>query len=153
MDFENSYPKTSLLEIQALSNELELQLPKEYIDFLLKFNGGQPTKNQFTKQNSDGELLFDFDINVLFGIGRNDTRFDLLTMFSIYCDSISEELLPIGGDGIGNVICIGVDGAQKGGVFIWWKDKQVDEGANPDYQNVDLIASSFTDFLAGFSVS
>ncbi|PAY01126.1 hypothetical protein CKO50_11990 [Pseudoalteromonas sp. HM-SA03] len=153
MDFENSYPKTSLLEIQALSNELELQLPKEYIDFLLKFNGGQPNKNQFTKQNSDGELLFDFDINVLFGIGRNDTRFDLLTMFSIYCDSIPEELLPIGGDGIGNVICIGVDGAQKGGVFIWWKDKQVDEGANPDYQNVDLIASSFTDFLTGFSVT
>lgn len=41
MNFENSYPKISLLEIQALSNELELQLPKEYIDFLLKFNGGQ----------------------------------------------------------------------------------------------------------------
>lgn len=136
MELQDSYSKITQIDIDTLCNELEVQLPKNYADFLLQHNGGQPKESHFSKKDSDGELKFDFDLNVFFGIGGNDTSFDILTMFSIYCDRIPEELLPIGDDGVGDIICIGVDGDSYGKVFIWWKSGQVDEGDEPNFEGV-----------------
>ena len=150
MELQDSYSEISKNEIDTLCSDLEIQLPKDYVDFLLKHNGGQPTQNHFLKKDSNDEPLFDFNLNVFFGLGENDTSYDILTMFSIYCDRMPEELLPIGDDGVGNIICIGIHGAHYGKVFMWWKSGQVDEGDEPNFENVELIEDSFEKFVQGF---
>jgi len=131
----------------VLSEKLEMKLPNSYSQFLLCSNGGQPKRNHFLKKNINDTFSFDFFLNVFYGIGGNDTSYDLLTMFSIHCESIPDELLPIGDDGIGNIVCIGVDGKYYGKIFMWWEDAQVEE---PNFENVELIAVSFKEFLEGF---
>lgn len=150
MELQNSYSQISKIDIDTLCDELEIRLPSDYVDFLLHHNGGQLTQNHFSKKDSNGESIFDFHLNVFFGIGGNDTSYDLLTMYSIYCDRIPEELLPIGDDGVGNIICVGVEGGYAGNIFMWWKSGQVDEGEEPNFENVDLIDESFEDFIKGF---
>ena len=94
--------------------------------------------------------IFDFYLNVLFGIGGQDTSFDIVTMYALYCDRIPQELLPIGDDGVGNIICIGVEGEFIGKVFIWWENGEVNDGEEPTFENIDLIDDSFDFFMQRF---
>lgn len=150
MELQNSYCQISQIDINTLCDELEIKLPSDYVEFLLRHNGGQPKQNHFSKKDPRGESNFDFYLNVFFGIGGDDTSYDIVTMYSIYCDRIPEELLPIGDDGVGNIICIGIERDFNGKVFMWWKSGQVDEGEEPNFENVDLIDESFGDFIKGF---
>ncbi len=150
MKLQDSYDDIVVSDIDVLCGELEVQLPKDYVEFLLRNNGGQPEKNHYSKSGASGVVSFDFDLNVFYGIGGNDTSFDILTMYSIYCDKIPEELLPIGDDGVGNIICIGIEDEYRGKVYMWWKRGQVDEGEEPSFENIDLIDGSLNEFLSRF---
>lgn len=146
MEILDSYPKISKSEIEHLNTRLNIKLPDDYSDFLLKHNGGQPKLNHF--KNSISGKLFDFDVVTLYGIGpKGQTGKDILTMFVLLCESIPGELLPIGSDGGGNEICLGIKSEFYNKVYIWWEDYQVDEGETPTFDNVELIASSFSEFL------
>lgn len=151
MKLLNGYKNITEKDIQDLCGELEVILPDSYAKFLLTNNGGQPEENHFSKKDIDGNIQFDFDLNAFYGIGGNDTGLDILTMFALNCERIPEELLPIGNDGIDNVICMGIEPEYLGKIYIWWKDGQVDEGDTPNFENIDLIENSFDDFLKGFN--
>lgn len=69
-----------------------------------------------------------------------------MTMYAIYCDEINEKLLPIGDDGVGNIICIGIDGDVYGKVFIWWRDGGMK--CDTDLGNIALIDDSFSMFIS-----
>lgn len=132
-----------LAEIRSFENEFDITLPDEYVSFLEKNNGGQPDANHFKNE------LFDFFVNVFYGFGGEDTSFDVETMYAIYADRIPDGLIPIADDGVGNLICIGTTGDIFGKIFIWWRDKAVDEGEKPDFSNISLVADSFEEFLEG----
>jgi hypothetical protein len=87
---------------------------------------------------------------VFFGMDANDTNYDILTMHSIYYDLIPEDHLSIGDDGAGDTILISIDGDHFGKVFIWCKHGQVDEGDEPNFENLDLISETFGDFIDDF---
>jgi hypothetical protein len=53
-------------------------------------------------------------------------------------------LLPVAGDGSGNLICLSFEGANKGAVYFWDHDE---EHSPPTYENVYLIAETFEKFL------
>lgn len=150
MKLINSYKQISRSDIQLLSDKYGVFLPEEYAAFLLRHNGGRPEPRRYIKTGPKGEIYFDFEINVFFGIGKDDTSYDILTMFDIYCERIPEELLPIAHDGISNIICIGVDKQYLGKIYIWWADKEVDEGEEPNFDNITLMETSFSDFVNGF---
>ncbi|AEN89344.1 hypothetical protein BMWSH_2462 [Priestia megaterium WSH-002] len=40
-------PKVSLQDIKQFEQEYELTLPKQYVDFLLEYNGGFPQESNF----------------------------------------------------------------------------------------------------------
>ncbi len=149
MEIRSFYKNLTENDIQNFCNKIEIQLPKEYINFLLKNNGGQPKSNHFEKNDSSGSVEYSFYINSFYGIGgAEDTSGELMTMFA-FSDGIPDELLPIADDGISNTICLGVDGEYFGKVFIWWKDGEVDEDEKPTFDNVDLVTDSFDEFING----
>jgi hypothetical protein len=58
---------------------------------------------------------------------------------------MASDLLPIGSDGSGNVICMALSGSDEGSVYFWnWYE----ETAPPSYDNLYLVAESFDRFLA-----
>ena len=59
---------------------------------------------------------------------------------SMFEDRISRNFLVIGCDPGGNQICLSAAGEDSGKVYFWDHEDEVDEGEEPDYENVYLIA-------------
>lgn len=146
MIVNGSYSKLYQRDIDLLNHKLGLNLPSEYADFLLTHNGGRPDKNRFKLRKIRAAL--DFYVMSLYGLGqKGETGQDLLTMYSFTCESIPHELIAIGSNGIGNLICLGISGEYYGKVYYWYKDGEVGQDETPTFDNIELIAKSFAEFL------
>jgi hypothetical protein len=55
--------------------------------------------------------------------------------------------LPLAVDPGGNLICLVISGTNTGKVYFWDHEEEVEEGQQPGYSNVYLIANSFNEFL------
>ncbi len=53
----------------------------------------------------------------------------------------------------GNQICLGVSGAHTGKIFLWdhEAEEEVEAGQAPRWNNVELLAASLGDLLAGLT--
>ncbi len=141
-------PATNLESIALLEHDLKINLPPDYIKHLLTYNGGRPEKDSFDffedgkDQSSNISKFF-----ALYESEYNNLKKEVL----IYKNRIPKELIPIGGDGCGNNICLGIIGEQYNKVYFWDHDmewyKLTDGGTEPYYNNLYLIANSFEGFI------
>ncbi len=144
MEISGSFEKITQREIETVNERLKIVLPIDYSEFILKHNGGTPKRNRFIHE-SDSNL--DFHVHFL-GIGtKGQTSNDLLTVYAFTFEEVPEQILPIGDNGIGDLICIGVKEEYYGKVYYWYKDDRVEEGETPTFDNVELLTNSFQDFL------
>jgi hypothetical protein len=85
------------------------------------------------------------NLRYLFGIAGEE-KLSIASFIEIYAGRIPDNFLAIGGDDLGNLICLSVKGEDFGKVYFWNRDWEVVEGI-PDYSNVTLVADSFSQFL------
>jgi hypothetical protein len=128
--------------LQALEQYWGFGLPKDYKNFLLKFNGGVPNKNYFYFKDSD----FGSQVDYFFGV-KKDENFNLLMNIKMYEERIPQNFIPIADDPGGNLVLISVKGPDRGKVYFWDHEMEADEGEKPDYSNLTLIADSFDEFI------
>jgi hypothetical protein len=131
-------------DVEKLEELLETKLPTEYKCFLLSNGGGQPLNNIFRKYKGE-KMIQEFSIDVLFGIDDKETAGDIFSNRAIFPDRIPSDLLTIGTDGIGNMICIGIGSDNNGKIYIWY-DKERDLNEPVSYRDVKQIADDFDDF-------
>jgi hypothetical protein len=149
MKINNSLPPISLTDLQQANASLGFDIPESYCSFLLESNGGQPDPNYFIKLNEKGEIIIDLSINVFWGINLSDTKLDLVAKQALLSDRIPNDLLPIGDDGIGNKICLGIKEYNKGKVYMWWHDDEADISESPSHENVSFVCDTFEQLLNG----
>lgn len=131
-------------DVEKLEELLGTKLPSEYKYFLLSSGGGQPLNNVFRKFEFE-KVIQEFPIDILFGIDDNEVAGDIFSNRAIYSDRIPSDLLTIGNDGIGNMICIGIGRDNNGKIFIWYdKERELNEPIS--YRDIKLIADDFNDF-------
>jgi hypothetical protein len=131
-------------EIIDLETELHHSLPIDYAEFLRNYNGGTPHRNIFPIR---GYSLYDEGVLAFFfGTKRGETT-DVLTVFRMSENRVPQELLPIGADVFGNLICLTVAGPNRGKVYWWFHEEEADEKEPPTYDNIYFVANSFTDLL------
>lgn len=129
-------PKISLQDIKQFEQEYEVTLPKQYVDFLLEYNGGFPQKSNFKLPDDEGESL----VNKFYGIG--DMKSNLGKVFVVLEGEIPEDFISIGNDPGGNEILLGVNGEYQGKVYFWIHDIEPDE-----MDNMFILAGNFTEFF------
>lgn len=131
-------------EIIDLENQLAVSLPPDYTAFLREYNGGFPQPNVFTIKgfslDNRGVLAF------FFGVEQGEPL-DLADNKSIFRNRVPPELLPVGADVFGNLICLAVSGPNRGKVYWWFHEEEADEGEPPTYDNIYFVADSFSDLL------
>lgn len=131
--------------LKEFEHKFEMTLPNDYRDFLLTYNGGYPEPDGFWIQGMDGNGSL---VDRFLGIhgGEHD---NLLGYLEIYKERIPPNFLPIAHDPGGNLICMSVEGEDKGKIYFWDHEEEADpdQGETAGYQNVYLIADSFTDFF------
>jgi hypothetical protein len=145
MEIRNSYPKLSTKKILEKFSLYGLTPPKEYTNFLEKYNGGYPEVECEYVDKEDDEYTIPLDC--FYGISDTDTSISIFARRGFLSGSLPNQLLPIAGDGIGNEICLGVEGEFFGKVYFWNKDGEAQSQEELNFSNVELITDSFDLFL------
>lgn len=129
--------------LKALEQLWGFQLPKDYRRFLLKYNGGRSEKSYFNFPDipEGGSVVHTF-----FGIYKSEND-NLLQRIIDIGDRYPSDSFPIADDVFGNRICLIVKGRNRGQVYFWDHEMETHEGEDPNYDNMTLIAESFTEFI------
>ena len=157
-------------ELRMIEQQIGVALPEEYRDFLAmhgasSFRGAspdnpwivfRPVKPLPASISSTGDGLLD----VLYGSAQmGNEAVSLLARIRFYAGRLPLNMIPIGDDGIGNQILLGVKGKERGKVYFW--DQQNEPPDEDDYfedyrtrmpdeirfRNLHPVADSFGDFL------
>lgn len=130
-------------QVSDLEKVISCNLPEDYREFLITYNGGQPNPNVIDISDSD---FICTDVQIIFGIEReiktSTLEYNLSFMYEI--DGISDfiankKLLPIACDSGGNLY------------FLYIVNSEIAKVIYCDMQNYEYVfydvAESFTDFL------
>jgi hypothetical protein len=128
-------------EITDFEREINKSLPEDYVDFLLKYNGGSPYPCEF---NIDGHDEGICGVQVFFGINREIESSTLSWNYCQYKDRIPAEHIPIGCSDTNDLICLLVSDDKFGTVVFW---DAINETSKNSLDNVYCVSVSFDAFL------
>jgi hypothetical protein len=142
-------------EITSIESDVGAKLPSDYREFLTTYGqsafgelvGFQPIGVLPRSLSGSGAWPFSHFYGSKKGIQRLDETIEDLK------DRIPTSLIPIGDDGAGSQICIGLRDDDKEKVFFWdhdmtWKrSPRAERMPDQTYENTYLIAVSFEDFI------
>jgi SMI1 / KNR4 family (SUKH-1) len=139
-------------QLAAFEAQLGQRLPDGYRRFLVACNGGW-LGDRFLEFEGLGPDNGDVGA-MLWHIGglRPETHYSLVWNRECYRGRIPDSLIWIMDDPSGNAICLGVAGGRRGRVYFWDHENEPDDdwvGSFATAGNIELLANSFTDFVAG----
>lgn len=105
------------IDIDDFENHYSVKLPDEYKQFLLVTNGGIPNMVYFVKDDSD--------LVVNFFLSLGSEKYSLEEYFEDYKireNILPIDLLPIGEDAFGNIICISNNSERYGSIHLWYHE-------------------------------
>jgi SMI1/KNR4 family protein len=128
-----NYKDISIDIIESVENRLQINLPDDYKQFVLKYDGGYPNPNHF--KVGEKEEIF----NNLISLDENeyDNIYEILEDLQ---DRIGDQLIPFAEDGFGNLLCFDYS-ADKNIVF-WDHEKNYD-----DFKESTFVCSSFSSLI------
>ncbi|MDG5471434.1 SMI1/KNR4 family protein [Jeotgalibacillus sp. ET6] len=134
-----SHDNLSLEQIEIFENENNIKLTEQYMNFLLKWNGGKVIPNLFKISNEQGPSV----LNVFYGIGD---MYDNLTDFiEIMDERLPVGFIPIGDDPSGNVICLGTKEPYYDKIYFWDHEQEPEDP--DDMSNMYFLANDIDEFL------
>jgi hypothetical protein len=135
--FLNTYDKIETSQIEDFESEIKKSIPKSFIKFLLKNNGGRASEVVFTENNGTHHVVNDF---LPLTENRNGSIRSLLPLVNDERPLI--EWLPFGYDPGGWVFCICLKDEDYGKIYLFRMDKIYED-------NFDYVCNSFEDFING----
>ena len=147
LKIQNSNLPLNTNEITKFEKSIKLHLPRDYKNFLCEYNGGQPNMRtfDFMGDSNDGS-----NVDSFFGINHPLEIQSIEYILRVFSHRIPKELFPIARDSYGNIICLCIQGANLGRVYFWdHENEQMDPTKGPWWENIYLVANSFTEFLGG----
>ena len=151
VSFTETKPVIQDEDIVRAERILGCTLPEEYRRFLLKENGGRPSLEAFNIQWNDnpvgdgwGASLIHFFLSIHDGDYSNLIEYNNVD----FKGRIPKDTVAIAYDQGGNLLLMGVGESNRGKIFFWVKDHEVEEGETPDYSNIGNVAETFSDFLS-----
>ena len=139
----DSFHKLELNEIVEFESRFDLQLPSIYRDFLLKNNGGFPSRNELTYWD-DGKLKGAL-IDYFFGLNAKDNNYNLQVNWLFMKSRIPAGMLPIASDIGGNLILLSLRTSDYGEVFFWDHEQESDD---ENENNIFKSSDSFEQFVS-----
>ena len=128
-----NYKDSSIDIIESVEHRLQITLPEDYKQFVLKYDGGYPNPNHF-KVGGKLEIF-----NNLISLDENEDN-NIYEILEDLQDRIGVQLIPFAEDGFGNLLCFDYS-ADKSIVF-WNHEKNYD-----DFKEATFVCSSFSSLI------
>jgi hypothetical protein len=155
-EFIRQGPKLSEARLAEVEKRFGIQLPKEYRDFMLDKNGGEPEPAGVCRKRSKTP---NFSCSYLYSIDAEPSYENWIWMYEAMKNEneprLPKRLIPIGDDGGSNAYCLSVSGKDVGNVY--WSDHEEffvpdpPKRVVPDMTGITLVADSFEKFLNQFA--
>jgi hypothetical protein len=143
MEILNFDPSVGSEAIELFQRIIAAKFPKQYLEFLMHYNGGHPSPDVFEiSEWNDASSVQNF-----YKINSKHNYDDLLWSYRTFSERIPPQFLAVASDPGGNQICLAVSGQHYGKVFFWDHENEVDEGSVAGMQNMTLVADNFSVFL------
>lgn len=124
-------------------------LPADYREFLL--SSGRTINlgpNSIQASRPSPTAIERTAVEYLYGLSSDS--YSLFQAFKTYAVRLPPGVLAIGDAGGGNQVCLCLASADRSGVYHWDHEGEVDRHGHPtpDYSNMTLLASSFSDLIS-----
>jgi len=140
--------------IQTIENLVSNRLPDDYVAFMMEYNDFMPTdpspycfKIVWLKENI--APFYEASIGGWEEIKEkiNGSIIDAINiMWEPSYELIPPDVIPIGNDGGGGIILLGVKGINYGKIFYWFDGLPFEPG-KPNFDNIGFVANSFSGFI------
>ncbi len=151
VNFSQIEGNVSINDIEAMEKFVGLKFPNEYRAHLLQYNGGRcfPNTFKFIENGHWTESIVDWFLAIY--DGKYDNLEKYIKTYKINEKRLPVHIIPIAHDPGGNLICISCDTDDKGCIYFWDHENEVDYSVNDDsdYSNLYLVANGFTEFIDG----
>jgi cell wall assembly regulator SMI1 len=156
---ERPWDLTDELKIKKFEKDFGFKLPTEYRDFLLTHNGGAPT-DILTYEFKMGSRQSSSTIQVFYGLGGTEwgDLAEAIDTFHVHRRRMPDYLFPFACDGLGNQLCINLDGPRYGEILHWEMEEEVEfdqskkRWVKDPLSNCYKISDSFTNFIRNMKV-
>lgn len=137
------FGEANLKDIQSFQQNYNIDLPKDYIDFLLHYNGAdiQPDDNNLIHISS---INVDIQVDVLFGVNVSNPELGVELWLNDYADEMPLGSIIIGDSYEHGFLVLFTAGEDKG-LYYW--DHTYNLPDSNDEANTYFIADTFTDFI------
>ncbi len=148
---ERKRPSLDERQLAHVEQAIGKSLPNDYREFLTDFGATFVYRMLFSFQEQ-GRPSKDY-IEQFYGIAPDVPLDDLASEYDDYQGRIPVDLLPIGEDAVGNIICLGLTGEKRGKVYFWDHEREEMEPDDappnwqPGYSNISFVADSFDEFF------
>jgi hypothetical protein len=140
--------------LATLESEWDCHLPDDYRAFLLANNGGEPDRWDYGIPFLERGEPSEAGLQVVFGIQEPwESPANILWVLEAYAGRLPDGFLPIARDPGGNLLVLRVRGEPVGQVWFWDHEGEHRVSGEEPLANMSWVASSFTEFVAGFRVS
>lgn len=128
-----NYKGSSIDIIESVEHRLQITLPEDYKQFVLKYDGGYPNPNHF---KVDGKVEI---FNNLISLDENehDNIYEVLEDLK---DRLGDHLIPFAEDGFGNLLCF--DYSANKNIVFWDHEKNYG-----DFKELPLVCFSFSSLI------
>jgi hypothetical protein len=127
--------------LAQFETQIGFKLPEDYRSHLLAKNGGIPYESDVWLPGEDEPCA---QVRGAFGLHNGPEEWRLDYNYQFYKQHMLRGMLPIADDVGGNLFCIVLHGRERGRIYVWDHEMQVDR---PAKRNYDFLANSFTEFL------
>lgn len=119
--------------IECVEHRLQIILPDDYKQIVLKYDGGYPNPNHF-KVGGKIEIF-----NNLISLDENEDN-NIYEILEDLQDRLGDQLIPFAEDGFGNLLCF--DYSDEKSVVFWNHEKNYD-----DFKEATFVCSSFSSLI------
>ncbi|WP_143318605.1 SMI1/KNR4 family protein [Clostridium sp. HBUAS56017] len=122
--------------ISKVENTFGVKFPKDYIEIVMKNDGGYPKPNRFNL-NGNGEVF-----NNLLSFDEEDCS-NMIETYNDVNDRLLEKIIPFAEDPFGNLICFDYRNNEQPTVVFWEHEKAFNNKENA----ISFICNTFSDLL------
>lgn len=128
-----NYKGSSIDIIESVEHRLQITLPEDYKQFVLKYDGGYPNPNHF---KVDGKVEI---FNNLISLDENEYN-NIYEILEDLQERIGDQLIPFAENGFGNLLCF--DYSANKNIVFWDHEKNYG-----DFIELPLVCFSFSSLI------